>query len=105
LPSDFRPDVALIELGADSLVAVELRTWFLKEVEFEVSVLKILGGASTIDLCKHAVTEMPKHLLPNLGAEPVARSEGCPTDMPLTAVNVNQLSPESLTETRDPVSN
>lgn len=65
--TDFRADAALIELGVDSLVAVEIRSWFLKETSVDVAVLKILGGASTVELCKHAVDQMPRHLLRSVG--------------------------------------
>jgi len=65
--SSFRAEAALIELGVDSLVAVEIRSWFLKEVIVDMAVLKILGGASTIGLCQYAVEVMSKDLLPALG--------------------------------------
>ncbi|KAI8310487.1 Reducing polyketide synthase BOA6 [Colletotrichum sp. SAR11_59] len=44
------------ELGMDSLVAVEVRGWFYKVVERDVSVMKILGSASVAKLC-HEVSE------------------------------------------------
>ncbi|GKT49735.1 PKS-NRPS hybrid synthetase psoA [Colletotrichum spaethianum] len=44
------------ELGMDSLVAVEVRSWFWKVVERDVSVMKILGSASVAKLC-HEVSE------------------------------------------------
>lgn len=64
---DFRAEAALIEIGVDSLVAVEIRSWFLKEASVDVAVLKILGGASTMELCKHAVEQMPKEMLRSVG--------------------------------------
>lgn len=45
----------LVKLGIDSLVAVELRSWFLKELSIDMPVLKILNGASVCDLCKDAL--------------------------------------------------
>jgi hybrid polyketide synthase/nonribosomal peptide synthetase ACE1 len=65
----FRPDAALVELGVDSLVAVEIRSWFLKEVSTDMAVLKILGGASTTDIAVFAVDQMPKKLLPGMGTD------------------------------------
>ncbi|TEY65541.1 hypothetical protein BOTCAL_0139g00080 [Botryotinia calthae] len=64
--SSFRPDAALIELGIDSLVAVEIRTWFLKEVNVDMAVLKLLGGATTIDIARSAVEQMSAELLPGI---------------------------------------
>ncbi|KAM3552779.1 hypothetical protein ARSEF4850_007222 [Beauveria asiatica] len=34
------------DLGIDSLVAVEIRTWFLKQLRVDVAVMKILGGST-----------------------------------------------------------
>ena len=39
-------DVPIIELGVDSLVAVEIRSWFIKEVDKDMPVLKVLGGST-----------------------------------------------------------
>ena len=58
-----------MELGVDSLVAVEVRTWFLKELQTDMPVLKILGGASVADLCRHAFERLPKDLLPAVGVK------------------------------------
>ena len=41
----------IIELGIDSLIAVEIRTWFLKELGVEVAVIKILGGDTIAQTC------------------------------------------------------
>lgn len=45
-PDSMHVDVALTEMGVDSLVAVEIRGWFLKRVNIDMPVFKILGGAS-----------------------------------------------------------
>ncbi|EKV04975.1 Polyketide synthase-nonribosomal peptide synthetase [Penicillium digitatum] len=42
---------SLLALGIDSLVAVEIRMWFLKELGTDVPVLKILGGDSVAQIC------------------------------------------------------
>lgn len=49
------PKQALVEFGIDSLVAVEIRTWFVRELGAEVPVVKILGGDSVLQLCRIAV--------------------------------------------------
>ena len=48
-PDSINVNVPIIELGVDSLVAVEVRTWFLKEVGQDMPVLKVLGGASIFE--------------------------------------------------------
>ncbi|KAF2832601.1 putative PKS-NRPS protein [Ophiobolus disseminans] len=45
----------IIDLGMDSLVAVEIRKWFLSELGAEISVVKVLGGDSTMQICTTAV--------------------------------------------------
>jgi hybrid polyketide synthase/nonribosomal peptide synthetase ACE1 len=57
-------DAPLMELGIDSLVAVEVRSWFLKAVKVDVPVLKIIGGASLAEICERAFEKLPKELEP-----------------------------------------
>ncbi|KAG9600419.1 hypothetical protein KCU77_g3232, partial [Aureobasidium melanogenum] len=40
------PEIGLTELGIDSLIAVESRSWFQSELDLDMPVLKILSGAS-----------------------------------------------------------
>jgi hybrid polyketide synthase / nonribosomal peptide synthetase ACE1 len=40
---------SLITLGVDSLVAIEVRSWFLKEVHVDMPVLKVLSDVSATD--------------------------------------------------------
>ncbi|PWY83904.1 polyketide synthase [Aspergillus sclerotioniger CBS 115572] len=49
----------LMDLGIDSLVAVEIRSWFLKELAVDIPVLRVLGGASLSDLCKDVLAKLP----------------------------------------------
>ena len=58
-----RETMPLIELGVDSLVAVDVRTWFMQEAGVDLPVLKILGGASVVDLVDDAMTKLPQNLL------------------------------------------
>ncbi|KAI4118129.1 MAG: hypothetical protein LQ345_001753 [Seirophora villosa] len=55
------------ELGIDSLIAVEILSWFLNSLSVNVPVLKILGGTVVRDLILHALNELPKDLVPNVG--------------------------------------
>uniref|UniRef100_L2GC77 Hybrid nrps pks n=2 Tax=Colletotrichum fructicola (strain Nara gc5) TaxID=1213859 RepID=L2GC77_COLFN len=56
--SSLRADVPLMDLGIDSLVAVDLRAWFFKELEVTVPVLSILNGESVRDLCKVVLSQV-----------------------------------------------
>ena len=51
IPQDGLVDerITLVEQGVDSIMAVEVRTWFLKELDTDLPVLQILGASSTID--------------------------------------------------------
>jgi hybrid polyketide synthase/nonribosomal peptide synthetase ACE1 len=60
-------NVPLAEIGIDSLVAVEVRSWFLKELQTDMPVLKILGGGSVSDLAEQASKKLPAELVPMLG--------------------------------------
>jgi hybrid polyketide synthase/nonribosomal peptide synthetase ACE1 len=54
------------ELGIDSLVAVDLRSWFLKELGVDMPVLKIFNAASVRELLTTAAEVLPETLIPNL---------------------------------------
>ncbi|KAG0156871.1 hypothetical protein PDIDSM_4053 [Penicillium digitatum] len=60
------PAQPLVNLGVDSLMAVEVRSWFVKEINTDIPVLRILGGASSAELCteaaqKHVTTKTPSN--------------------------------------------
>lgn len=57
------------ETGIDSLVAVEIRSWFQKEMEVDVPVLMILGGATVAELITCAAEKLPATLTPNIGQD------------------------------------
>lgn len=58
------PQVSLVELGADSIMAVDVRAWFLKELEVDVPVLKILGAGETIaGMVEDVLRRIPAELL------------------------------------------
>ncbi|EAW10019.1 non-reducing polyketide synthase pyr2 [Aspergillus clavatus NRRL 1] len=54
------PDTLLPELGVDSLVAVELRRWFSKEVGVDIPVISLLSGASIGQLAALAASKRCK---------------------------------------------
>lgn len=56
----------LYELGFDSLIAVELRSWFMKELHIDMPVMKMIGSASAGDLLSYAIKKLPGELTPNL---------------------------------------
>ncbi|EGX87724.1 Beta-ketoacyl synthase [Cordyceps militaris CM01] len=48
LPADqpVPAEVQILDLGVDSLVAVKMRQWFLKELQVNMPVMKLIGGAT-----------------------------------------------------------
>lgn len=47
----------LLDLGFDSLLAVETRTWFQREVSVDVPVLRFLGGDTIHQICADAAAQ------------------------------------------------
>ncbi|RDA92440.1 hypothetical protein CP533_6453 [Ophiocordyceps camponoti-saundersi (nom. inval.)] len=62
-----RSSQALMNLGVDSLIAAEIRSWFLKELEVDMPVLSILNTASIADLCLEVTTRLSKLARPENG--------------------------------------
>ncbi|KAI0010863.1 hybrid PKS-NRPS PsoA [Xylariaceae sp. FL0662B] len=85
----------LTELGIDSLVAVEIRSWFLKELEVDIPVLRVLNGASITDICRDATENLPGIPRANISAQPnkAALGSHLQTAMP----KLQSLSPEKFT--------
>lgn len=79
---------SLVEQGVDSLMAVEVRSWFLKELEVDIPVLKILGGSSVTDLLAEAMERVPVSVadisaLPDAEAKPTSHvSKPAPSSPP-----------------------
>ncbi|PLN79470.1 hypothetical protein BDW42DRAFT_127060 [Aspergillus taichungensis] len=61
IPADETVDEnsTLIELGVDSLIAIDVRTWFMKELDVDQPVLKILGGATVAGLIHESIEKIP----------------------------------------------
>ncbi|KAI0185009.1 putative hybrid NRPS/PKS enzyme [Xylaria flabelliformis] len=59
-------DLTADTLGIDSLFAVDIRSWFIKELQIEIPVLKILGGATVGEILDTAQQLLSKELTPNL---------------------------------------
>ncbi|TVY91566.1 Fusaridione A synthetase [Lachnellula willkommii] len=53
----------LIERGVDSLVALDIRSWFMRELDVDMPVLKVLGGNSIADLIKDSIERIPTSIL------------------------------------------
>ena len=65
----------LDEMGIDSLLAVEIRGWFMKTFEANIPVLKILSGAPIRDLITMAADRIPERLVSTSKSNPNAELE------------------------------
>ncbi|KAL1860948.1 putative Hybrid PKS-NRPS biosynthetic cluster [Paecilomyces lecythidis] len=69
-------DVAIVELGVDSLVAVEMRSWFTNEFNLDIPVIKILGGATVSGLVSDAILELSREIIPSVAKDvPTEKSD------------------------------
>ncbi|KAJ6095419.1 Acyl transferase/acyl hydrolase/lysophospholipase [Penicillium sp. IBT 16267x] len=91
---DLSPD----ELGVDSLVAVDLRSWFIKEIAVDMPVLKIFNAASVRDLLESAVSLLPDTLIPNVKKDEEAVSKA-PVVMLPRSPHIGSPEPESAQNT------
>lgn len=56
--------LTFVEQGVDSIMAVEVRTWFLQELDVDLPVLKILGAGSTVEsLLAEVMNKIPADIL------------------------------------------
>lgn len=83
------PDTAIVELGVDSLLAVDIRAWFTKELDLDMPVLKILGGASVQELVDDAVGRLDTQLVPQLACDGNATASG---EEPATVTDQDDLA-------------
>lgn len=85
----------LVEMGVDSLVAVEMRSWFLKELGVDVPVMTILGGASIADLVRLVVGKLPVELLERVGGRPASIDSSDPASNVSSSVTTDEVAKES----------
>ena len=57
-----------VDLGLDSLISVDIRTWFLKNFQVSIPVLKIMGNdVQMASLAELAAEDIPAELVPLIG--------------------------------------
>lgn len=62
----------LDELGIDSLIAVEIRGWLMRNLQLNYPVLKILSGISIGELVEAATGGLDSNMLPNVQPTPTS---------------------------------
>lgn len=56
------------DLGLDSLIAVDLRSWLMKNFKVSIPVLKIMGSDTMASLVQAVVEDIPAEIVPNVPA-------------------------------------
>ena len=46
-----------------------MRSWFLKELKVDIPVLKVVGGASLVELCQRALEKLPEKFVASVGKQ------------------------------------
>ncbi|KAK7739675.1 Type I Iterative PKS [Cytospora paraplurivora] len=59
------------EIGLDSLVSVDIRSWFLKALGVSIPVLQIMGNDTMSNLVQHAAEAIPTEMTPILSKGPI----------------------------------
>ncbi|KAI1354752.1 putative polyketide synthase [Xylaria sp. FL0043] len=70
------------EIGLDSLISVDIRSWFLKHLQVNVPVLKIMSNNSMASLIQFAIESLPPELLPSADGQNAAPQNSDPQSKP-----------------------
>ena len=94
----------LDEMGIDSLLAVEIRGWFMKTLEANIPVLKILSGLPIGDLITMGTDKIPVRLVPNLKSEQDAKPDLDASDLAAPRKNLHdpEVDSSSISDSSDP---
>ncbi|KAH7322503.1 equisetin synthetase [Stachybotrys elegans] len=60
---EIHPSQTLVQHGVDSLVALEIRAWFVRELEVDMPVIKILGSSTIADHISDCMGKIPPSVL------------------------------------------
>ncbi|KAI1100574.1 putative polyketide synthase [Jackrogersella minutella] len=61
------------EIGLDSLVSLDIRSWFLKSLQVNIPVLKIMGNNAMTSLVDYAIERLPSELVPGVADNEASR--------------------------------
>ncbi|KAK3309308.1 polyketide synthase [Chaetomium strumarium] len=99
-----------IDLGLDSLISVDIRSWFLKNLQVSIPVLKIMANdAQMSELVEAAVEGIPAELIPEVRADAKGDDSGSETNSntnaaatPSSGTSLNGQVPEPDTAATSP---
>ncbi|KAJ5113444.1 hypothetical protein N7456_001978 [Penicillium angulare] len=85
------------DIGLDSLVSVDIRTWFLKNLQVSIPVLKIMGDDTMASIVQYAVENVPAELLPLLDESENSSTDDSESDSLSIRAKQSQISSETAT--------
>lgn len=85
------------DIGLDSLVSVDIRTWFLKNLQVSIPVLKIMGDDTMTSIVQYAVENVPAELLPLLDESENSSTDDSESDSLSIRAKQSQISSETAT--------
>ncbi|KAI0455320.1 putative polyketide synthase [Xylaria acuta] len=74
------------EIGLDSLISVDIRSWFLKHLQVNVPVLKIMSNNTMASLVQYTIESLPSELLPGTDGQKAAPQN---SESQVTTVTIN----------------
>ncbi|KAK2052450.1 hypothetical protein LY76DRAFT_639600 [Colletotrichum caudatum] len=74
------------DIGLDSLISVDIRSWFLKSLEVSIPVSKIMGNDTMEGLAELVAGQVPPNLLPETAASGTPTSTEAPATIPVKKV-------------------
>lgn len=99
------------DIGIDSLVSVNIRSWFLKHLEVGIPVLKIMSNDTMGNLVQFAVEAIPPSLMPQLHLVTVieedafTREDSSASHSPISSTQTGLVTPPSETNFTEGKSN
>ncbi|KAI8949604.1 putative polyketide synthase [Xylaria longipes] len=83
------------EIGLDSLISVDIRSWFLKHLQVNVPVLKIMSNNTMASLVQFTIESLPPELLPSTDGQKAAPQN---SESQINPVNTNEQSLSQLSQ-------
>ncbi|KAI1755490.1 putative polyketide synthase [Xylaria castorea] len=80
------------EIGLDSLISVDIRSWFLKHLQVNVPVLRIMSNNTMASLIQFAIESLPPDLLPGTDGQKATPQDSESQTTPVSTNGESQVS-------------
>jgi nucleoside-diphosphate-sugar epimerase len=75
-----------LELGLDSLVSVDIRSWFLRYFQLSIPILKIMSNDTMANIIQSAIKDIPTDMVPKMASSQAENSKEN-TEVPVNGVS------------------